>query len=52
VGRWTADRQRDGPFFFFAMVYSRAEDASEFAAAVAKEQWLVCFDPQTGKVRT
>jgi hypothetical protein len=33
------------------MVYSQAEEASEFAAAVASEQGLVCFDPQTGKLR-
>jgi hypothetical protein len=40
-----------GPLFYFAMVYSQAEDASEFAAAMASEQGLVCFDPQTGKLR-
>jgi len=40
-----------GPIVYFGMVFSQAEDASEFAAAMAAEHRLVCFDPQTGKVR-
>ena len=40
-----------GNVFYFGMVSSGAEEASTFAAALAKEQGLVCFDPQTGRLR-
>ena len=40
-----------GPFFYFAMVWSRAEEASEYAARLAAEHGLVCFDPQLGRLR-
>jgi len=40
-----------GPFFYFGMVWSMAEEASGFAARVAEEQGLVCFDPQAEALR-
>jgi hypothetical protein len=40
-----------GPFIYFAMVWSRCEEASEFAAQVAAQHGLVCFDPQSGALR-
>lgn len=40
-----------GPIFYFGMVFSQAETASEFAANVAREHGLVCFDPQSNKLR-
>lgn len=35
-----------GPLFYFAMVYSQAEEAVSFAAQLAAERGLICFDPQ------
>ncbi len=40
-----------GPYFYFGIVWSRAEDVAEFVADVAREQGLVCFDPQSGQMR-
>ena len=40
-----------GPIVYFAMAYSRAAEASAFAAKLAKQHGLVCFDPQTSKRR-
>ncbi len=40
-----------GPLLYFGMVPSRAEQACEFAAQLAQEHDLVCFDPQTMKLR-
>src|SRR5690349_19255569 len=40
-----------GPIFYFAMVFEKAKTASAFAAKLAKERGLVCFDPQLGKLR-
>src|SRR5262245_43773638 len=36
-----------GPIFYFAIVFSQAETATAFAAKLAKEHGLVCFDPQS-----
>jgi len=33
------------------MSYSRAEEVSEYAAALAREHGLVCFDPQGETLR-
>jgi hypothetical protein len=38
-----------GPFFYFGMIWSRAEEVASFAASVAKKHGLVCFDPQSGR---
>jgi hypothetical protein len=40
-----------GSVIYFAMVWSQAEEASEFAARVAEEHGLVCFDPQSECLR-
>lgn len=40
-----------GPIVYFAMVWSRAEDASAYAAELAAAHGLVCFDPQMETVR-
>lgn len=39
-----------GPIFYFGMVFRKAETASAFAAKLAKEHGLVCFDPQSNKL--
>jgi hypothetical protein len=39
-----------GPFFYFAMTYSGAEEAVPFVAETAARHGLVCFDPQTTKL--
>ncbi len=40
-----------GPYMYFPMSYSRAEEASAFAASVAAKLGLVCFDPQLNQLR-
>jgi hypothetical protein len=40
-----------GPMIYFGMQHSRAEEASAYAASVARSHGLVCFDPQTGQLR-
>ena len=35
-----------GPSIYFAMVWSKADEAAEFAAQLAAEHGLVCYDPQ------
>jgi hypothetical protein len=68
LARWpdiTDDRGEDSPWadgpmignafgnaIYFSMVWSRAEEASEFAASVAAQHGLVCFDPQSESLRT
>ena len=37
----------NGSFIYFAMVWSRCEEASEFAARTAAAHGLVCYDPQS-----
>jgi hypothetical protein len=44
-------RNATGPLFYFSMAFSHAEIASAFAAQVAKEHGLVCFDPQSSELR-
>jgi hypothetical protein len=41
----------NGGLFYFGMVFSMADEASEFAAQLARERGLVCFDPQEGRLR-
>jgi len=40
-----------GPLVYFSMVFSQADEASTFAAALAREHGLVCFDPQMEALR-
>ncbi|WP_148616375.1 hypothetical protein [Nocardioides rubriscoriae] len=41
----------DGDAVYFSMVWTRAEEDSEFAAEVAAQHGLVCFDPQAESLR-
>jgi hypothetical protein len=40
-----------GPFFYFPMVFSMADEPSEYAARLAAHHGLVCFDPQLSRLR-
>ena len=40
-----------GNAIYFPMVWSRCEEASDFAAHLAQQHGLVCFDPQLGNLR-
>ena len=40
-----------GWFVYFPMVYSMADEASAFAADLARQHGLVCFDPQLQRLR-
>jgi len=40
-----------GTFFYVPMRFDRARAATEVAADLAAKHGLVCFDPQTGKLR-
>jgi hypothetical protein len=40
-----------GPLVYFPMVFSRADEASQFAADMAHQHGLVCFDPQSESLR-
>jgi hypothetical protein len=41
-----------GPLFYFAMVYSMAEEAVTFATELAAKHGLNCFDPQSEHLLT
>jgi len=41
-----------GPLVYFPMVWSRCEEVSAWAAQVAQEHGLNCFDPQCNQLRT
>ena len=40
-----------GPLFHFALTYSRADEVVPVAARLAAEHGLVCFDPQSERLR-
>jgi hypothetical protein len=40
-----------GPFIYFPMRYSMAEEASAYAANIAASMGLICFDPQLSQLR-
>lgn len=40
-----------GDAIYFSMVWSQAEEASAFAARMANEHGLVCYDPQAERLR-
>jgi hypothetical protein len=40
-----------GPFVYFPMVWSMADEASAHAADVAQRHGLVCYDPQLERLR-
>jgi hypothetical protein len=41
-----------GPYIYFAMAWSRAEETSAYAVQVATQLGLHCFDPQEDRLRT
>ncbi len=43
--------EASGPIVYLLMSYSRAEEVSEYAAALAREHGLVCYDPQGETLR-
>jgi hypothetical protein len=43
-------REASGPFMYFAISHSRADEAAPFAAATAARLGLVCFNPQEGRL--
>jgi hypothetical protein len=55
VSRW-ADAplisNATGPLIYFAMVYSKADEAVAFAAELAAQHGLNCFDPQSERLLT
>jgi len=38
--------EASGPLVYLLMSYSKAEEVSEYAASLAREHGLVCYDPQ------
>ncbi|WP_030775798.1 hypothetical protein [Streptomyces sp. NRRL F-2664] len=38
--------EASGPIVYLVMSYAKAEEVSEYAAELAREHGLVCFDPQ------
>lgn len=42
--------EASGPYIYFPMSYSRAEEASAYVAEVARRLGLVCFDPQEDRL--
>jgi hypothetical protein len=40
-----------GSFIYFPMAWSMADEASAFAAEVARQHGLVCYDPQQERLR-
>ncbi|WP_327187441.1 hypothetical protein [Streptomyces sp. NBC_01334] len=53
-GVWASPPVTDeasGPIVYLLMSYGEAEEVSEYAAALAREHGLVCFDPQEERLR-
>jgi len=44
--------EASGPLIYFPMIASRGDEVSVWAARVAEDHGLVCFDPQTEQLRT
>jgi hypothetical protein len=44
-------REAVGWFIYFPMAYSKAEEASAFAADLADQHGLICYDPQLRRLR-
>ncbi|MFF4457217.1 hypothetical protein [Streptomyces goshikiensis] len=40
--------EASGPIVYLLMSYGKAEEVSEYAAALAREHGLICFDRQGG----
>jgi hypothetical protein len=39
-----------GPFFYFSLRWSKAEEVLPFIAETARNHGLVCFDPQRAEL--
>jgi hypothetical protein len=44
-------RDASGPLLYFPLVYSQCDEASGWAAQLAGDHGLVCYDLQIGKLR-
>ncbi|GGN66909.1 hypothetical protein GCM10011579_038800 [Streptomyces albiflavescens] len=44
-------KEASGPLIYFPMQWSRAAEASAYAATLADSMGLVCFDPQHNQLR-
>jgi hypothetical protein len=44
--------EASGQIIYFPMVWSRCEEVSAWAADLAKQHGLNCFDPQSNQLRT
>jgi hypothetical protein len=44
--------QASGPLVYFPMVWSRCDEVSAWAARLAEDHALNCYDPQLGQLRT
>lgn len=54
TGVWASSPVLDeasGPLAYLLMTYARAEEVAEFAAGLAQDHGLICFDPQGGTLR-
>jgi hypothetical protein len=50
-GVWSVSQDDgSGPIVYLTVLYSRAEEVSEYAGELATRHGLVCFDVQTGRV--
>ncbi|WP_329138687.1 hypothetical protein OG552_31370 [Streptomyces sp. NBC_01476] len=43
--------EASGPVVYLLMSYGRAEEVSEYAASLARDRGLVCYDPQGETLR-
>ena len=43
--------EASGPIVYLLMSYGKAEEVSEYAAVLAREHGLICFDPQEERLR-
>jgi hypothetical protein len=44
--------EASGPIVYLLMSYGMAEEVSEYAASLAREHGLICFDPQGETLRS
>jgi len=44
-------REASGALLYLPLVYTQCEEASAWAAQLAQEHGLICYDPQAGKLR-
>ncbi|MFI5688620.1 hypothetical protein [Streptomyces sp. NPDC051636] len=55
ISPWSTEpliNEASGPFIYFPMRYSMADEAREYAANVAASMGLVCYDPQHSQLLT